>query len=180
MKKLCVIVLFCFLLTGCVKTKSLTELRTESITYAAEHTRLFEDCAKEIFEFSEKHNLGDAHHTVCKISMQESGAFLVQPSFSENVFSLNSENLSELFCNGGVKDIYVRKDAIEFGVRYSPEKYYKIIYTPSGELSTLFGYNEDMTFQESEGGWLGELPDSIHTFFYFEITDNLYYTEAKY
>lgn len=182
---LCVICIICACLTGCENKKLASAFRVESITYAEENVDLLKKCAKEVFDLVVQYDLADkAHSSVCRISMEESGELLVHPYFFKNDFSPDSKLLSQLFRDGKVFEIQVREYAIEFGISddrsISPDVYYKIIYTPSNELNSLFGYNEEMTFRASDGGWFGELPQNNNTFFYYIVSDNLYYTESKF
>lgn len=184
-RALCVILILCACLTGCANKQSAAALREESIAYAEENAELFEQCANEVFRLIAQYNLSDEpHSSVCKITMEESGQFLIHPYFSGNDFSTESDLLSSLFRDGRIFEIQVREYAVEFGIddhrSVSPDVYYKIIYTPSNELTSLFGYNEDMTFEASSGGWFGTLAQSNNTFFYYTVTDHLYYTESKF
>ena len=58
--------------------------------------------------------------------------------------------------------------------------YYAIEHVSSGEVRDLWWYSDKLEFAEQEDGVYGREIGGDNTFFYYQITEDLYYCEATF
>ena len=152
------------------------------ISYATENAGLLEECAQELYEICSENPYND-----CQIWPLEGNIMQIKRfyySTSPIIETFESEKLQQLFDESGFLWIDVKPHAVQFQYRGyglgSNTTYYMVGYVPSGKVSYLLGYNDQMQFVEKNGGYFGSLPGSDDTFFYYSISNKLFYCEAHF
>lgn len=101
---------------------------------------------------------------------------------------IQNDYCQSIFNDGVVDFITVHYHHGGWSIEYScggyglgPETgYYEIQCISSDQAVYLWGYDADMIYEKNGTGYMGTKADSDNTFFYYRITEGIYYTEAKY
>ena len=183
-----VVLLWIITLAGCESIHERT--MRNSVEYAESHIDLLESCAQELQDVISESlkQTGNGGYSAFRVEPIKKTTMRLTNTISETETTIESEYCQEIFGDGCIKyiSIYIRDAA--YTVVYTTgghgigpaTSYYAIEYITTGEVSDLWWYNENMTFVAQENGMYGKQADGDNSFFYFQITDDLYYCEASF
>ncbi|MGN0532613.1 MAG: hypothetical protein ACI4IN_07445 [Eubacterium sp.] len=175
-KGVCLILMICLFLGRCgLRGKNPAD---QAVQYAQEHTELLLSGAEEALLLTEKTD------TTLIIPNDETTVQLVLYDQRDHGIIQESTTLSDIFADGIIDQIQIRERSVEFscggdGLGANTD-YYSLVYTSSSDPKDIYWYDYRMIFEEKDNGTYGKLPDSDNTFFYYKITDHLYYCEAHF
>ena len=157
-----------------------------AIAYADGNLELLCSCAQELQTIIPAET-GQKRQSY-KIEPLKDSTLLLYNCIDKSNTSIHSDLCEEVFSGGLVKLILVNYHnaicSVEFvcaGYGFgSNTGYYEIQYISSDVPNDLFFFDDNMFYIKQDGGYFGCEKDGDNTFFYYRITECLYYTEATF
>ena len=191
MKRVFLIVVWTAVLLSLTSCKGRHEnIMKEAVSYAERNEAMLCACAQEVYELiSDLEDLSFSKLTLAyKIQQIDGTTMRLSNHVSETETTFQSNLCRELFDAGFVEYIMIHFYAGKYNTEFSCDgyglgsntHYYAIEFIASGDARDLWWYSSDVTYTEKNGGYYGEAPDGDNAFFYYPITEQLYYCEAHF
>ena len=182
----CFVILF--MLSSCEKRNE--KIMDKALAYVEENEGLLRACAQELLDIiseEKSQNSPDVYYSY-QITLQADSSLLLRDYLTDELIDIQSDSCRAVL-NGDIIhliSIHHSNDSwiIEFSCGGSGigsnTVYYDIQYVSSREAADLWGYDSDMSFVKKDKGFLGHAVDGDNSFFFYQITEDFYYTEASY
>lgn len=192
MKKVMIIVAFgVVVLLGLIVTRGSQDNNMEKlISYGRSNEQLICECALELQSLIEETaNLSDPNLKLgCKIEQIDGATMRLRDQILETETTFQSEVCRKLFDEKVIDYIMIHFyngkycTAFSFGGSGigSNTHYCELEYSLSGDEHDLWWYNDHVKYTQKDGGYYWEDPNGDDAFFYFPISQRLYYCEADF
>ena len=162
----------------------------EALAYAEENIELLHACAKELQSLIYE-EIGDSNQTsilAYKVELQNKSKMRLYNYNEEQEETFENALCERILTGGIVRYISIHYDHGNCSIAFScggygigsSTVYYDIQIIPSDKAEDLWGFDGNMTFTEQVPGFIGHEADGDNSFFYYRISEGVYYTEAFY